>query len=202
MKKLLAMAALVVLLGAFGAFTATSTADAKTLTYKGSGDKIIKIGKPSGKQTEAVVVKISYSGSSNFVVWALNKKLKQTDLLVNTIGDYKGTVPLDFAGGSATYRLQIQAEGDWKVVIKPWSSQRRFTGKVSGHGDDVVLYEGGARVATIKYDGESNFVVWAYYANSSDLLVNEIGKYKGQSVLSGKAVITLSADGPWSIVTK
>jgi len=202
MKKLLAMAALLVLLGAFGAFTATSPADAKTLTYKGSGDKIIKIGKPSGKQTEPVVVKLSYSGSSNFIVYALNKKLKKTDLLVNTIGKYRGTVPLDFQGQTVTYRLQIQAQGSWTVTVKPLSSVRHFTRKVAGRGDDVVLYKGGARVATIKHNGTSNFIVKAYNKDGVELLVNEIGKYKGQSVLSGDSYLTITADGAWSIVTK
>lgn len=199
MKKLLAMAALVVLLGAF---TAASPATAKTLTYKGSGDRIIKIRKPSGKQTEPVVAKISYSGSSNFIVYALNKQLKKTDLLVNTIGKYKGTVPVDFQGQTVTYRLQIQAHGSWAVTIKPLKSVRHFTRKIAGHGDDVVLYRGGGRVATIRHSGTSNFIVTAYNKDGAELLVNEIGKYKGQSVLSGDSYLTLSADGAWSIVTR
>ena len=202
MRKLLVTAALLILLGVFGAFAVTSPAAAKTLTYKGSGDKIIKIAKPSGKQSEAVAVKISYSGSSNFIVYALNKKLKKTELLVNTIGKYKGTVPLDFQGQTVTYRLQIQAHGSWTVTIKPLSSVRHFTGKIAGHGDDVVLYKGGARVATIKHSGTSNFIVTAYNKDGADLLVNEIGKYKGQSVLSQTSFLTISADGAWSIVAK
>ena len=181
---------------------AAGTAQAKSIVYSGSGDDVIKIAKPSGKQTQQAVASFTHSGESNFIVWALNKKLKQTDLLVNTIGAYAGTVPLDLAHGSATYRLEIKADGDWTVTIKPLSSVRRFTGKVAGSGDDVLSYRGGARVATITHDGESNFVVWAYYAKSTALLVNEIGPYRGKSALSGNAILEIGADGAWSVVTK
>ena len=202
MRKPLVTAALLILLSVFGAFAVTSSAAAKTLTYKGSGDKIVKIAKPSGKQGEAVVVKISSSGSSNFIVEALDKKLKTTALLVNTIGTYKGTVPLDFQGQTVTYRLKIQAQGSWTATVKPLSSVRHFSGKIAGRGDDVVLYKGGAKVATIKHSGTSNFIVMAYNKDGADLLVNEIGKYKGQSVLSQTSYVTITADGAWSIVAK
>lgn len=202
MKKIVTAALILMLIGIVGALAFAVPASAKTLTYKGSGDKIVKIAKPSGKQGEAVAVSITNSGGSNFVVWALSKKLEQTELLVNTIGKYKGTVPLDFQGQTVTYRLEIQSSASWKVTIKPLSAVRHFSGKIAGHGDDVVLYTGGSRVANIRHKGKSNFAIWAYNKYGADLLVNEIGNYKGQKVLEDDAYLTITADGTWSIVAK
>lgn len=174
----------------------------KPVSYKGSGDRIIKIKKPSGEKDEAVIVTISHNGYANFAVWSLDKKLRQDQLLVNTIGDYKGIVPLDFEGGQQTTRLQVEADGSWKMAIKPITSVRRFSSKIKGKGDDVVYFKGGSKIGNIKHSGSGNFAVWYYGSDYTDLLVNEIGNYKGQSPLPGEAVMVVTADGSWSIVAR
>ena len=57
-----------------------------------------------------------------------------------------------------------------------------------------------AAVANITYRGGSNFVV--IYYGGGDLLVNEIGRYKGQVAFTpGPAIVEITASGPWSIRT-
>jgi hypothetical protein len=172
----------------------------KPVTYSGSGDRILGIKKPSGKATEPVAVTASYTGGSNFVIWSLNRNLKEDQLLVNTIGSYTGTVPLDFEKGQATTKLKIEGSGTWKLVIKPLLSMRHFRTSIKGTGDEVLFYTGHKGVANISYKGNENFVVWFY--GNGDLLVNEIGTYKGQQIIDGggPGFVTIDADsGTWSI---
>jgi hypothetical protein len=134
-------------------------------------------------------------------VWTLDANLKEDDLLVNTIGNYQGTVPMDFESGKTTRRLQIEAAGgSWKVTLKPITRARSFNSSTEGRGDDVLLYRGSRGVANITYKGQDNFAV-IFYADSSDLLVNEIGNYKGQVVFEdGPALIEVTGgSGSWTI---
>lgn len=173
----------------------------KTYAYAGTGNRIIKIKKPSGVANEPVIATISHHGSSNFDVWTLNTRLKQQDLLVNTIGNYSGTVAIDFED-TTTARVQFEADGTWKMTIKPVTSAPRFSSTIKGKGDDVVHYMGGPKVANITHKGSGNFAVWYYGADGNDLLVNEIGNYKGQSALTAEAYLVITADGAWTINAK
>ncbi len=169
--------------------------------YQGSGDSVISIELPDGPDTAAVAT-ISHVGSSNFVVWALDSNMEQLDLLVNEIGNYDGTVLLNLSGNTPT-SLEIQADGPWTVTLRSILSLREFAGATAtGAGDDVLVYRGGAGVASVTHDGSSNFVVWNY-GDRSDLVVNEIGQYTGDvRWSSGPSVVAVSADGNWSITVK
>jgi hypothetical protein len=62
---------------------------------------------------------------------------------------------------------------------------------------------GGVGIAQIAHSGESNFAIWHYSGDGSDLIVNEIGPVSGgYRWPSGVAVIEVSADGPWSIAVE
>jgi len=86
------------------------------------------------------------------------------------------------------------------VTLRPLLSVREFeAGSSSNSGDDVVIYRGDASIAAIDYTGTSNFAVWSH-GDYSDLLVNEIGKYRGNVRWpSGPSVIEISAEGKWTI---
>ena len=51
----------------------------KPKEYAGTGNRIVKISKPSGEADEPVIATITHNGSSNFAVWTLNKKLDSSD---------------------------------------------------------------------------------------------------------------------------
>lgn len=166
--------------------------------YSGSGDKILAIELPDGADSVAAAT-IAYTGKSNFAVWSLDTDLEEQDLLVNEIGNYSGTVLFNLRG-SATKSLEITASGNWTVTVRSVLSLREFVaGAASGHGDDVLIFRGSAGVATISHIGESNFAIWSY-GDRSDLVVNEIGNYKGESRWSkGPSVVAVTADGDWSV---
>jgi len=55
-------------------------------------------------------------------------------------------------------------------------------------------------VARFTHNGESNFVVWAYFDGGKDLLVNTIGAYEGtRPVVGDELVLDIDADGAWTV---
>jgi hypothetical protein len=144
-------------------------------------------------------------GSSNFVVTGLAADGSTNDLLVNVIGNYAGTVLFDTDEGVHTVAFKIESKGSWKVTIKPVTAARVWaTGtKLTGKGDDVVRLNppaSGLTTATFTHTGKSNFVVMSYSADGTDLLVNEIGNFNGQTTLpDGTLLLQVEADGSWSV---
>lgn len=125
-----------------------------------------------------------------------------TDLLVNTIGNYSGTVLFDdgFGGdGSETKTLEIMADGAWKIELLPLESMKSFNDAktISGTGDSVFYYTGDSGIATVHYAGSSNIAV-IKHGLDTDLAVNEIGPYQGTVVLQN-GLIEVKAEGAWTI---
>lgn len=165
----------------------------------GHGDAVIKASALDGTG-EPGVATFTHDGSSNFAVWSLDANVNQIDLLVNTIGAYKGTVLFDKQSTQHTGSLQITADGNWTVTLHSIRALRSFdaTG-ATGLGDDVLIYRGDAGAATITHDGSNNFVVWTY-GDQTNLVVNEIGAYNGTvRWTKGPELVTVTADGNWSI---
>lgn len=98
-----------------------------------------------------------------------------------------------------TTGLQIDADGAWRVDIKPVDAARRFGAEANGQGDDVLIYEGDAQVVALSHQGDANFAVW-FHGDIPELLVNEIGVYNATvPIRDGPAVVEINANGPWSI---
>ncbi|MGY1821646.1 hypothetical protein [Geodermatophilus sp. SYSU D00079] len=172
---------------------------APTEQYSGAGTTVQTL-----TARDARAVTITHAGTSNFAVWAVDEQGRDIDLLVNEIGSYSGVHPLNFLVGEEAAALRIEADGQWSVTSAPLASAPSWDGGApfTGEGAGVVLVAGAAEgltPVTFAHQGESNFAVWAY-GDSQDLLVNEIGAYSGQTLIpSGTVVLTVEADGPWSI---
>jgi hypothetical protein len=179
--------------------TTTTTAPPEPRTYEGVGDDVIEIEKPEGSGTPAIA-RVSHQGERNFIVAALDENLDRVDGLVNEIGAYEGTVPLDFLDREETVFIEVNADGNWQITLDVLESVRAFGSDIEGAGDDVIMYTGDATPATISHEGERNFIVRAYTDRSAGL-VNEIGPYEGTVALPELAVIVINADGTWSITS-
>jgi hypothetical protein len=153
------------------------------------------------------IVTMTHSGGSNFAIWAESAQGDRLELLVNTIGDYTGTVL--FEDSSPAALLNITAGGAWTVEItsilqaQPWDGN----GELSGTGDQVVAIFNGLdelKVVDITHSGTSNFAIWVYNDSSRrELLVNEIGPYTGSGrLVAGTLVIAIKASGPWTITSR
>lgn len=172
------------------------------ITGKGKGDKIVRFEIP---EDAAAIADIKASGKGNFAIWSLDENGDKLDLLVNEIGAYKGTVLFDEQEGEHSVAFEVTASGSWTIRIEPVSEARIWrTGKaLTGKGDDVVLISppiAGLAATDVKHSGSSNFAVWVYSDEGTDLLVNDIGRYSGQVLLpDGAFLLAVSADGKWTM---
>jgi uncharacterized protein with LGFP repeats len=171
--------------------------------YAGFGRTVIPISKPGGARVAAVAT-LTHNGRSNFIVKSLDASYGWKDTLVNEIGQYGGTVLFDESNwkGTDTVYLDIQADGAWSINISTVESVPRFDGsfEVLGKGDAVLYYTGGPRAATLFNNGLSNFIIWAYGRDETDLVVNEIGRYSAVVPMIGPALYEVSSSGTWSIL--
>lgn len=167
-------------------------------TQTGAGDNVITLPGVVG------VVTATHDGSSNFSLAVLDASNASTgELLVNTTGAYSGTTVYGFNSISKPATLQITADGNWTITISPVSAAPALA--VSGTGDAVYLYDAGTGALAATHDGSSNFVVQEETGKtlSFGLLINEIGPYSGTVPLgSGPSVITVQADGNWTLRVK
>ncbi len=144
---------------------------------------------------------IKYTGSGNFAVWTVDSGGTSTDLLVNDTGSYSGRVLFDESEHSVAFK--VTATGSWTIVIDPIEKFPAWSGTTTrtATGDYVLRLTGDAAgsfvVMKLTHSGSSNFAVWAY-GESTDLLVNEIGRYSGEVLMNGAAVLEIHADGKWS----
>ncbi|BAU32592.1 TM2 domain-containing protein [Microcella alkaliphila] len=183
----------------FAAWATDAYGEFDAIEQSGAGDTLISL--PAG--ISAAVVVASHDGSRNFVVNVLDQDNSATgDLLVNTIGAYSGATAYGLGGsfGGDPTRLEINADGNWTISIRPIASLEPIA--EAGTGDAVSSYVGGAGALTATHTGERNFIVQQYTneAFSFGLLINDIGAYNGTVPLSaGPAVITVQADGAWTL---
>lgn len=170
----------------------------KSVKYSGKGNKVLKIRKP---ETGVVLMTTTIKGpSDNNTVYSLDDELEENDLLVNTIGSYKGTTLLDDSGEETT-RLKIEVSGSWTIVLAPLNTARRVTTTAAGSKDDVLIYasDSPAILNFTSLSGDSNVTAYWITEGSSDLVVNDIGKFKTESAMTaGPGVLQISSDGKWS----
>lgn len=173
--------------------------------YRGVGDDVIRI----RATREPGLVRLTHDGDSNFIVHALDRKGKKSDLLVNEIGSYEGTVLYNagyFAKG--IIGLSIRADGPWTATFMPIKKARCWcAATIRGEGDQVLKLTPtrGLRVLRATHTGRSNFIVHAHtrVGDFPDLLINKIGRYRGKVLLpAGTRLITIKADGPWTLTRR
>jgi hypothetical protein len=173
--------------------------EASKITLSGSGDAA-----PDGFKLKSgwAIFEGNHNGGANFIVQLQDPNGNDIELLVNTIGGYKGKtfaqIPVD-----GEYFLNINANGAWNFNIyqSPPAEVQDAPVTLQGNGDDVVFFN--AKSDTYKFtfthQGEGNFIV---QLNGEGLMVNEIGSYSGSTRQNlgtdGYYALVINADGAWS----
>jgi hypothetical protein len=171
------------------------------IELSGSGNSVPRFEIP---EDTVAIAEITHSGGANFVVWTLDDSGAQTDLLVNTIGAYSGTLLFDEQLGSHSVAFDVEADGAWTIVVRPVTEAFSWDGAetLSGTGDDVAILEppsSGLKSVDLTHQGDANFAIWAY-GSTTDLLVNEVGQYSGEVLLpDGTFLLEITANGAWTI---
>jgi hypothetical protein len=194
---------------------ATATADAtdavessppspafEDITLKGTGKKVATFTFP--EDTAAIAV-ISHEGKGNFTVHSVNASGRRIQGLVDTTGDYSGTVLFDADIEEHTVAFAIDADGAWLITIRPvtlalvWNP----TTPLQGTGDNVyqLVPSSGMVVIDLAYEGEDHFGIHALGPDGMYGLASEIGNFNGRVWLPESTVLMeVDADsGSWSI---
>jgi TM2 domain-containing membrane protein YozV len=176
------------------------------ISQSGTGDSVVAV--PA--DAVAGLVRATHDGTSNFHIEVLDAQNQPTmsGMRLNAIGAYSGIVAYGLAGldvEEPAASLKITADGAWTIDIGPISYATELP--TSGSGDDVFLYNGDATNLAFSYDGTDGFDVFEFsnieYGNGTynmGILVNQRGPYAGTvPVTAGPSVISVGADGPWTI---
>jgi hypothetical protein len=163
----------------------------------GSGQEVTE---PFKAPSAVSRVTFTHTGESNFIVTGFGPE-GQEELLVNTIGDYEGTVPLF---GEGEWYLEIEADGRWTAEIEAVPFVEEPIERVEKSGDYVsplfVPAETGPQPYHFTNTGEGNFIVSLYCAGGEDLVQNEIGRVDGSAVATfaeGPCLWVVQSDGRW-----
>lgn len=179
------------IVAALNAFT-----DFDTVTLSGTGDDVVDLpvtGTP-------VIMDISYSGESNFIVKTVDSSGDTCDLIANEIGAYTGTKTTYSDYKDATM-LEINASGSWSITIRPMNTMSKLKSGNTYTGDGVYyIDEPSLTKLKVSNTGNSNFIVRGVGINDSELLVNEIGDYDGTVLWTeSQSFLIVTSDGSWSV---
>jgi hypothetical protein len=182
--------------------TPTPTPVPEPRSYSGTGADVISIEKP-GDADDAVLVYVRGNAAGRyFGVTSHAADGSQNDLLVNTTDPYEGVVLMDIRAGQVSTRLQVTAEGEWYIELRPLVMARRVDvpGTIEGSGDDVFIVVGDPDTAHISGNQADRYFGVIAYSNRSHLLVNTTDPYDGRVIVPGDVVLVeVSAEGPWTI---
>lgn len=178
----------------------TATPLPQPVVYSGSGADVIDIQKPG----DAVLASIRGNAESRyFGVQSYDANGQQVGLLVNTTDPYEGVVLMDARDGEQSTRLQITAEGEWTIELRPLAMARRLSipGAIEGTGDDVFIVDGDPNVAQISGNADGRYFGVTGYGKRANLLVNTTDPYDGRVILARDLVlIEVKAAGAWKIM--
>jgi hypothetical protein len=171
-----------------------------TISLGGTGSQDVSFSIPDGSSSLATIIN---DGAGPFTVWTVGADGTRNEQLVSVIGRFAGTRLIDGDGHSTAF--SVESDGTWSIELNPVSSARTWdlTDRLTGDGSDVVLVlpsTSADRDATIRYDGDSNFVISAYTSAGKVQLLNEVGQLDVPIVLpAGTSLIEVQADAAWSI---
>jgi hypothetical protein len=177
----------------------TATPAPQPVVYSGNGDNVIDIQKPG----DVVLAYIrGNAGARYFGIESFDDAGEQVDLLVNTTDPYEGVVLMDIRDDDNSTRLQVQAEGEWYIELRPLSTARRVSvpGTIEGTGDDVIIIDGEPDIAQISGNADGRYFGVIGYSNRSNLLVNTTDPYDGRVIVARDTIlIEVEAVGSWTI---
>lgn len=166
-------------------------------TFSGTGDAVIDI--PS--QFSSAIVVGTHSGSSNFIVNGVDDTGTITgDLVYNEIG--KVTSAESIYGmksyGDKPVKLKVQADGPWKLTLKPVASAPALKLPATGTKSKVFKYTKGGNVS-FTHSGKGMFRVEGVGDPGGPIASGRGKNTARQAVPDGTKYIVISVEdgGAW-----
>lgn len=182
---------------------------AAPIEFSGRGDKVINnVNIPFG----SYYAELTHNGERNFISKLYyGEKSYDYFSLSNEIGKCSLQVAL-FNNGNAAINngmLEVEADGDWTIKIKPVTGTTTTNVKGSGQVVTGIFRAKFSRVAVnLSHSGDRNFIAKVIKYNGTksydyESLANEIGDYSGQKVVQlipgVQYYFYVIADGNWTI---
>jgi hypothetical protein len=180
------------------------------ISLTGTGPKVASFTIPDD---EAAIVVISHEGNSKFAVSTVDADGQRIEGLVDTTGDYRGTVPIDAdidtRGEARAVAFSIEADGPWTITVKPMAAAPVWdlATTLAGTGDQVYRVvpltggRGGDFVSVdLAYTGDDHFLVHAYGSAGRSGLADQIGDYTEKVGVSDDTFLLgiRAGSGSWS----
>ncbi|GAA1387531.1 hypothetical protein GCM10009661_74300 [Catellatospora chokoriensis] len=164
--------------------------------FEGVGPQVVPVELGSTFHTVA----LTYAGTGPFVVRTVKADGQEIQTLVSAAENYEGVRPLDL-GEIRPDAVSIQADGGWRMVVRPLASAQTFSGTASGVGADVLLIpRTAAESVKVAFDhrGTGKFTVQAIGSDSATL-INQEGDFTGETMLPrGTVVVVIDTNGVWT----
>ncbi len=170
------------------------------VTFVGAGPEIVEL---RIVEDQPAILRITHSGAAAFVVEAVDDR-GVNDVVIDTVGEYEGTRPVNLGELVAAYReLDIRADGRWTIEVLPMASAERVEdGRASGRGDEVLLIDGGGP-GWFSHDGQGDVTVEQYGDSvppSGASIIDGSGVHDLAITVSDDAeALIITADGAWEL---
>ncbi len=166
------------------------------IELQGSGEDRVAVDIPGD---EPAILHLTHDGSTYVRVSSVDSDGERIRRIVRERGAYEGARPLNFDGPPVT-ALDISADGDWSIVIRPLIDSRQARDRIEGSGDEVVLLaDPDAAAVEATHQGRSRFHVrsWGHLRLG---MIGSVGDYEGRIDLHPEVVaIEVVADGDWTL---
>ena len=180
------------------------------ISLTGTGSKVAAFTMP---EDEAGIVLISHDGDGKFVVATVDADGQRIEGLVDTTGNYRGTVPIDAdvdtRGEALAAAFAVEADGPWTITVKPTSAAPVWdlATTLEGTGDHVyrvVPASGGTAgdfvSVDLAYTGDDHFLVHAYGSAGRSGLADATGDFSEKVGVSDDTFLLgiRAGAGSWS----
>ena len=93
--------------------TAAPTTKATVQRFSGQGQEATRVFRLNRGLAR---FSLAHTGDRNFIVWLLDSRGDEVDLLVNEIGPFNGSAALGIEQ-AGQYLLTVDADGAWEIVV-------------------------------------------------------------------------------------
>ncbi len=119
-------------------------------------------------------------------------------LIIDKTGPYSGEILMNSTDGQAM-TLTVTADADWTASMVPLGDHPTAPLAATGQGDTVVVITDPATHLALAHDGEGEFSVVVYNADGTSLTIHESGQYSDTISVQSPLIISVIADGVWTI---
>lgn len=173
------------------------------ITASGKGPALLVL--PAG--ITSGLIKATHGGGGLFLVKALDSANKLTEIDIDELGAFDGTAPFGTnwaSSGHPPHQLQVDADGDWTIILSPMFTALPLQLPASGSTSQVFLYSGPTDGLRVTSTGDDRFIVREHRPLTTgwtvDSLVTSGGAYEGIiDAHEAPTLISVQASGPWMI---